>query len=325
VRTLRRPPDGRCSIRTLLQASLEILQEIQPASVRAVCYRLLDRLLIPNMTKTLTNWVSHHLARARESPAPGQPGLIPWEYIVDESRPVDEPSMWGTVEEYFEDVQFSFRRDPWQDQPRRLYVLSEKGTVSGTVRPVTRQYGVPYLPVHGFGSVTKWNDLADRIAQSDPLLRFILLYLGDWDPSGLRMSEDNVWKKVVQYLRAKGVRHPERRVAIRRVALVQEDLAALQAYDLLDRYHGNLAVALRKNTNLAWYQRSYALPGRPNDGWELDSLSPAILRARLDAAIQAEIDGPAWERAQAIHADQDEAIREFMARWARFIARRRRR
>jgi hypothetical protein len=179
--------------------------------------------------------------------------------------------------------------------------------------------------VHGFGSVTKWNDLADRIAQSDPLLRFILLYLGDWDPSGLRMSEDNVWKKVVQYLRAKGVRHPERRVAIRRVALVQEDLAALQPYDLLDRYHGNLAVALRKNTNLGWYQRSYTLPGRPNDGWELDSLSPAILRARLDAAIQAEIDGPAWERAHMTQADQDEAIREFMAQWPRFIARRRRR
>ena len=41
----------------IINASARILNEIQPASVRAVCYRLFIEKLIPNMSKNSTGAV----------------------------------------------------------------------------------------------------------------------------------------------------------------------------------------------------------------------------------------------------------------------------
>ncbi len=56
-----------------------ILEEIQPATVRAVCYRLFVEKLLPDMSKNSTAKVSRILTRAREE------RFIPWEWIVDET------------------------------------------------------------------------------------------------------------------------------------------------------------------------------------------------------------------------------------------------
>jgi hypothetical protein len=72
----------------LIDASYAILQEIQPATVRAVCYRLFTLGLIESMAKTCTNRVSTQLVDAREQ------GLIPWEWVVDETREVERAPTW---------------------------------------------------------------------------------------------------------------------------------------------------------------------------------------------------------------------------------------
>jgi hypothetical protein len=56
----------------LLVASRDILEEIQPASVRTVCYRLFTLGLLSSMKKSETNKVSRLLTTAREQ------GDIPW-------------------------------------------------------------------------------------------------------------------------------------------------------------------------------------------------------------------------------------------------------
>lgn len=50
----------------LVAAAREILAEIQPATVRAVCYRLFTMGLIASMSKNNTNRVSRQLTDARE-------------------------------------------------------------------------------------------------------------------------------------------------------------------------------------------------------------------------------------------------------------------
>jgi hypothetical protein len=50
----------------LVDAAYDILEEIQPASVRAVCYQLFTQGLIPSMAKRETDRISDLLARARE-------------------------------------------------------------------------------------------------------------------------------------------------------------------------------------------------------------------------------------------------------------------
>lgn len=64
----------------LIEAAIRILEEIQPASVRAVCYRLFTEKLIPSMEKKYTNAVSRQLVYAREQ------GKLRWDWIVDETR-----------------------------------------------------------------------------------------------------------------------------------------------------------------------------------------------------------------------------------------------
>jgi hypothetical protein len=64
----------------LIEAAYAILREIQPASVRAVCYRLFTIGAIVSMDKAETNKVSTQLTWAREQ------HIIPWSWIVDETR-----------------------------------------------------------------------------------------------------------------------------------------------------------------------------------------------------------------------------------------------
>ena len=56
-----------------------ILEEIQPATVRAVCYRLFVEKLLPDMSKNSTAKVSRILTSARED------RFIHLEWIVDET------------------------------------------------------------------------------------------------------------------------------------------------------------------------------------------------------------------------------------------------
>ncbi len=130
----------------LVEASRAILEEIQPASVRAVCYRLFILGLITSMAKSETNRVSAQLTRAREQ------GRIPWSWIVDETRSAERVSAWEDPAAYVETVKRAYRRDRWTDQPHWIEVWSEKGTVRGTLAPVLHDYGVTFRVMHGYGS-----------------------------------------------------------------------------------------------------------------------------------------------------------------------------
>jgi hypothetical protein len=139
-----------------IRASHEILYGIQPASVRAVCYQLFMRNLIPDMSKSSTNRVSTQLVYAREHQ------LIPWEWIVDETRDAETVVAWDDLANYANDVRRSYRRNRWKDQPRQVEVWSEKGTVRGTLAPVLNQYGVTFRVMHGYSSATTVNQVADQ-------------------------------------------------------------------------------------------------------------------------------------------------------------------
>jgi hypothetical protein len=111
----------------LIAGAYDILEVIHPASVRAVCYQLFIRELIPNMSTNSTKRVSEQLVDAREL------GIIPWEWIVDETRNPERAQVWSDPAEYTEAVLRSYRRDLWAGQPVRLQVWSEKGTVRSTL------------------------------------------------------------------------------------------------------------------------------------------------------------------------------------------------
>ena len=69
----------------LIDACYTILEEIHPATVRAVCYQLFIRQLIESMAKTCTNRVSDQLVYARKQ------GIVPREWMVDGTREAERP------------------------------------------------------------------------------------------------------------------------------------------------------------------------------------------------------------------------------------------
>src|SRR5262245_54895704 len=125
-----------------------MLREIQPATLRCVCYRLFVEGAIDSMEKRNTQKVGRALVDAREN------GWVPWEWVVDEYRSVEKTPSFRDKEHFAEAARNSFRRDFWQHQGCRIEIWSEKGTVRGMLAPVLDKYAIGFQVLHGFGSAT---------------------------------------------------------------------------------------------------------------------------------------------------------------------------
>src|SRR5215470_15757082 len=119
----------------LIATCSKIIEQVQPITVRGVCYRLFVAGLIDSMAVKNTQKISRLLVELRER------GVIPWEWIVDDSRWMEREPHWLDVKRYSKTVEQSYRRDFWAHQPNGIIVISEKATVAGILRPVLDQYG----------------------------------------------------------------------------------------------------------------------------------------------------------------------------------------
>lgn len=277
----------------LVTAAKQILEEIQPATVRAVCYRLFTAGLIPNMSKNSTDKVSKQLVWARES------DLIPWRWIVDETRHAERSAVWDSIDERITQATTYYRRDNWQEQPHALEVWSEKGTVRGTIWPVLSAYGVTFRVMHGFGSATALNHVATMSAYS--IKPLIVLYVGDFDCSGMCMSEVDIPQRIARY---------NGQVAIRRIALTDNDVRPGTELPHFD------ADTKSGDSRYKWFVSRY---GRKC--WELDAMSPVVLRERVESAIVDMLDMDAWNHAKAIEQVEVASMRDYQKHWKESISR----
>lgn len=270
----------------LIDASYQILEEIQPASVRAVCYKLFTMGIIPNMSKGSTGRVSKKLVYAREQ------GLIPWEWIVDETRAAEKAQTWADTSSIIKAAVNGYRRDYWQEQPYRVEVWSEKGTVRGTLSPILDEYGVTFRAMHGYSSATVINAIAEESNSSNkPLIAF---YCGDFDPSGKHMSDIDLPGRLARY---------GANITIERISLLESDV-----------FDGDLphfeAVSKSGDTRFQWFIDNFG-----NKCWELDAMSPVTLRERVEDSILYKLDIEAWNRAIDIEQVQKASLQQFHQSW----------
>lgn len=263
-----------------------ILEVEQPLTVRGVCYRLFNRKLIPDMGKNSTARVSSILTTARER------DMIPWDWLVDETREIGWTPSWDDPTEFMESVEDQYRKDRWAFQPHRVFLVSEKGTVGGILRPVIAYYGVPFAVYHGFGSASAVNLLA-RISASDhrPLT---LLYVGDHDPSGRYMSDVDLPGRID---RSGG------RATMERVALMRSDLDDLAPMTFR-------AEDKKTDSRYPWF-----IDNHGDTCCELDALDANELRERVKNAIVRHLDVAAWKQAGATEDAEIGSIRDFFATW----------
>lgn len=287
-------PRGRGKSRqslALIDAAIAILREIHPAGVRAVCYRLFIAGYITGMSKAETNKVSTHLTWAREQ------GHIPWHWIVDETREAERVAMWENPAEFIEKVKRSYRLNWWTDQPHRIEIVSEKGTIRGTLLPVLHKYGVTFRCMHGYGSSTAIKQAADDSLVDKPTT---MIYVGDWDPSGLHMSAIDLPRRLQEY---------GGRVHLERLALTEQDThtGSLPSFPADTKGPSKEG---KGDPRYRWYVDHYG-----TRCWELDALSPVILRDRVEQAIVARLDLDAWRRAERVEAAEQESLTSILNAW----------
>ena len=274
----------------LTAAAYRILREIHPCSVRAVCYQLFVQGFIANMGKNETNKVSRNLRDAREW------DIIPWDWIIDETRTTHCVSSWENPEDYAEAVKASYRKDLWEMQPVHLEIWSEKSTIFGTIKPIIDAYQLPFRSFHGFASATAIHEAA---ATSQEIRKpFIVFYLGDWDPSGLHMSEADLPERIERYDGA---------IEVIRLALRPDDLEALPSFDLDSK---------KTDSRHSWFKKR-SVPEHGSKCWEIDAMRPPILRDRVEEAILSMIDQEAWERGKVCEAAMLESLDAAITGWAK--------
>jgi hypothetical protein len=268
----------------LIATCREIIEAVQPITVRGVCYRLFVAGHIDSMEVKNTQKISRLLVEAREA------GFIPWEWIVDDSRRMEGDGRFADLEEYGRVIEKSYRRDFWAHQPRRVVVISEKATVAGILRPVLEEYGVPFMALHGYNSATKAYDLAQEI-QSDKR-GHVFLYVGDYDCSGMHMSEIDLPERLRRY----GADD----FALRRIALTKDEIGRLPSFE-----------AKKTDPRYRWYADNYG-----DDAWELDAMDPNNLRDTVRQEIKNYFDPGDWEQHKLVEAAQRETVKAVATRMA---------
>jgi len=201
----------------LIEAMYEAAEAAQPITGRGIGYKLFTAGHIPSMARKEMQRVYRLLKEAREE------GTIPWEWIVDETRELEICSSWSNPEAFVRTVSRAYRRDFWEQQPKRVEVWSEKGTVRGVLQPVLDRYGVGFRVMHGFSGATSVYD----IAQNGDGRLLMALYVGDYDPSGMFMSRHDLPERLEKY----GGIH----VMVSRIALTAIDVQGLPSFPASDK------------------------------------------------------------------------------------------
>ena len=251
----------------LIEAMKKIAEETKPITGRGIGYKLFAAGLIDGMNKKTMNTVYRGLKVARER------GDIPWHWIIDETREPEVVPAWENPQELADG--FFYRRDLWQSQPHTVEVWSEKGTVRGVIWPVLAELGVTLQLMHGFTSATcAWN-ISNNGNDDRPL---IALYIGDYDPSGLNMSEVDLPARLQEY----GGDH----VILRRIALTAEQTRSLRSFK---------ADTKSKDPRYKWFKKNFG-----DECWELDAMDPRQLRDLVRAEIKALIDPVLWAEQEAL-------------------------
>mgnify|MGYP000907811872 CR=1 FL=1 len=234
-----------------------------PLTLRQVYYRLVAAQVIPNNRNAYSN-LSSHLVNARLA------GIVDDSRIVDRVRQTLRVSCWGDLGHFLRAVRRSYRREKWASQTFNVEVWCEKDAVAGVLEPVANAYEVLLYPCRGYNSYSALKEAGERIRECQRPT--VVLYLGDFDPSGQDMPRD---------IRDRLTRDFGAVLDLQVIALTPEQVAAhdlppnpikrsdSRAQAFADQYGGNV--------------------------WELDALPPDVLQALVREHVERFFDKTAFE------------------------------
>jgi hypothetical protein len=118
-------------------------------------------------------------------------GVIDWDAIEDRGRVPYIPYSVDNIEEALNDILEQYRIDRQDDQENHIELWTEKDALSGILRRTTQKYHVKLVVNKGYTSSSAIYNAYERVIDAiENGQKFIILYFGDHDPSGLDMVRD---------------------------------------------------------------------------------------------------------------------------------------
>jgi len=253
-----------------------IIEEYQAAgytlTIRQLYYQLVSRDIIPNADKEYGK-VGALLKEGRMG------GIVDWNAIEDRLRKPSKPSSWENPASILDSCINSYAKDRQEGQPTYMEVWVEKDALSGVLKRVTEKYHVRIMVNRGYSSVS---------AMYDAFMRFVnygayaqrpskILYLGDFDPSGLDMIRD-ISTRIEEFKEGydDGDWVRNMKFEIQPIALTM---------DQVEEYNPPPNPAKLTDSRAADFVRQYGY-----SSWEVDALRPEVLNEVLKDAIVKEMD-----------------------------------
>ena len=270
--TKRRPT--RAETEEFRASVADVLEEIQPATVRQTFYQLVSRGIIAKTERAYQNLV-YALGIMRRA------GDIPFDWLTDNTRWMRKPKTYSSLGDMLNESVRFYRRALWDNQDVYVEIWLEKDALSGVLYNVTAQWDVPLMVTRGYPSLSYLHDAAEQLEAEDKPA--YLYYFGDWDPSGVDITRA-VERDIREFA-------PDADITFERVAVTEPQIALW-----------NLPTRPTKTTD----SRSKNFSG---ESVEVDAIHPDDLRNLVRRCIEQHIDPDLHERTRTIEKAERETLR----------------
>jgi len=250
-----------------VQEVLDELADYMPLTLRQVYYQLVGKGYIENN-------VSQYIMLSKLIKWARIDGYIDWASIEDRTRNYNDLTGYDNKKHFIESELHYFlngySRNLLQSQDVYLELWVEKDALKTLFIKAAKPYRVPVTVCRGFSSISFLHNFTERIYRTKDKQN-IMLYFGDFDPSGMEMLEAT--KRTL--LEEMGV---ECDISFERIALKLSDISK---YKLP---HDPSALK-QKDTRAKKYVNKYG-----ELAVELDALRPNVLESKIVKAIESKID-----------------------------------
>jgi hypothetical protein len=267
---------GLPSYEEVVAEALDVFKQYDTSlTLRQLYYRLVSRHLFPNTINSYKR-LSRIMVQAREN------GDVPLNCLEDRSRRVLGRGDTGYTSATdflkrriagLKDSWREFRMPMWLDQSNYVVVSLEKDALSRLVSDVANQYSVRTFPTRGYPSFTYVQRMASYIRNRLKGKPTVVLYFGDFDPSGIDIERD---------LTERLGKYDAGDFKVVRVALKP---------DQIEKYSLPPMPVKKTDVRSPSFVASYG-----NESVELDALDPLVLKTLVASSIGAHIDLEAWRR-----------------------------
>jgi len=262
------------SYEEVVEAALEVFKQYDTAlTLRQLYYRLVSRHLFPNTMNSYKR-LSRIMVRAREDRD------VPVNCLEDRSRRIlgRGDAGYRSAEEFIKhrlkSLQESYKvftMPKWEDQPHYVLISLEKDALSRLVSDAAKRYSIRTFPTRGYPSFTYVQRMASYIRNRLKGKPTVVLYFGDFDPSGVDIERD---------LTARLIKYRAGDFKVHRVALT---------HDQIIRHSLPPMPVKKSDVRTPSFVAAYG-----DEAVELDALEPNVLKRLVAESIEEYMDIDAW-------------------------------